>query len=730
MEKPEYTWTFSSVGGAVRVLLQNGQDIAHLGELDRKMWTVLSCPVKDLEFDAKTLGIIDSNGDGIIHVDEVIAMAKWITSLLKNPDDLLKGRGEMALDDFNPDNPEALTLRKSAEQILANLGLGKDSISLEDTADNAKIFAGTPFNGDGVITAFSSEELAELIKKIAEVTGGATDRSGEQGVTAEQIEAFYTALADFAAWKKAAVAPYGDQTADALAAVETVKAKVGDFFMRCKLIGFDADASDAVDVDVEKIKAISAEDLATKAEEIASYPLARPNAEGKLPLTEGINPAWSAAVANLKALVFPKKDAVTEAEWNEALASFVPYTDWLGAKKGAEVEALGLEEVEKLLKEDRKADLLALVEQDKALESEAISIETVDKVLHLHRDFYTFLNNYVVFTDFYEPDKLAVFQAGELYIDQRRCDLCVKVSDMGKQGDMAGLSGMYILYCACVSKTSGKGFTVAAVLTDGETHGLRAGKNAIFYDRAGEVYDATVIKIIDNPISLRQAFWAPYRKFGKWIGDRFNKKASDKNEKGFENMTAAAEKSGSAGAPAAVASSFDIAKFAGIFAAIGMALGFLLDALIQLAKGAASLGIWKVLIVIVAIMLVISLPSVILTFIKLRRRDLGPVLNANGWAINAAAYVKPKFGATLTQIAKYPALAAVDPKEARKQRTRRFWTVLVIVLVLAGGCFCGWKLAQKKRAAKAAEAAATEAAAAEAEEPAAEAELPLEEQPE
>ena len=727
MEKSEYTWTFSSVGGAVRVCLRSGQDIAHLGELDRKMWTVLSCPVKDLEFDAKTLKVIDSNNDGIIHVDEVISTARWITSLLGNPDDLLKGSGEMALDAFNADNPEAATLQKSAKQILANLGLEKDSISLEDTADNAKIFAGTPFNGDGVITAFSSETLAELIKKIAEVTGGSADRCGETGITAEQIEAFYTALADFAAWKKAAVAPCGDKTADALAAVEAVKAKVGDFFMRCKLIGFDADASAAVDVDVEKIKAISAEDLAAKAEEIAAYPLARPNAEGKLPLTEGINPAWQAAVANLKSLLFPKKDAVTEAEWNEALASFVPYTDWLGAKKGAEVEALGIEEVEKLLKEDRKAELLALVEQDKALESEAISIETVDKVLHLHRDFYTFLNNYVVFTDFYDPGKLAVFQAGQLYIDQRRCDLCVKVDDMGKQGDMAGLSGMYILYCACVSKTSGKSFTVAAVLTNGETNGLRVGKNALFYDRAGEVYDATVIKIIDNPVSLRQAFWAPYRKFGKWIGERFNKKTSEKNEKGFADMTAAAEKGGAAGSPAAAASSFDIAKFAGIFAAIGMALGFLLDALVQVAKGAASLGFWKVLLVIVAIMLVISLPSVILTFIKLRRRDLGPVLNANGWAINAAAYVKSKFGATLTQLVKYPALSSVDPKEAKKRRSRRFWTILIIVLVLACGCFCGWKLAQAKRAAKAAGQAAIEAAAPEAEEPAAEAELPLEE---
>ena len=180
MEKHEYNWIFSSVGGSVRVLIKSGEDIEHLHELDRKMWTVLSCPVQDLEFDAATLKYIDSNGDGLIHVDEVIEASKWICSLLKNTDELLAGSAEMPLDSFNTDNPEGRTLQKSAKQILRNLGLKKNAISIEDTADNARIFAESAFNGDGVITEFSSKELAEFIKKIAEISGGAPDRSGVQ----------------------------------------------------------------------------------------------------------------------------------------------------------------------------------------------------------------------------------------------------------------------------------------------------------------------------------------------------------------------------------------------------------------------------------------------------------------------------------------------------------------------------------------------------------------------
>ena len=146
MSKPSentYPWTFTSVGGAVRVKIKSGEDIRHLGELDRKMWTVLSCPVRNLEFDAQALKYIDVDGDGNIRVDEVIATAQWLTSILKNADVLLQGSDTLALDEFNAENPVGARLQASARQILSNLGLKKDAISIEDPADNVKIFADT-----------------------------------------------------------------------------------------------------------------------------------------------------------------------------------------------------------------------------------------------------------------------------------------------------------------------------------------------------------------------------------------------------------------------------------------------------------------------------------------------------------------------------------------------------------------------------------------------------------
>ncbi len=678
MKKPantSYPWKFASVGGTVRVNIQSGEDIRHLGELDRKLWTVLSCPTSGLEFDETTLKLIDVDKDGKIRVDEVIKTAQWLTRILKNADDLLKENDSLPLDGFNTEDPDGARLQASARQILKNLQLEKDSISLEDTADNVKIFAQTQFNGDGIITPASApdEATAKLIETIAGIAS-AIDRSGVPGITAEHVEAFYAACADFQAWMAAGtkdVFPYGDKTADALAAVNAIKDKVADYFMRCKLIGFDAASAEAVDVSVAKIAAIEG-NLAAATDQIALQPLAKPAADGKLVL-KAVNPAWKGAIDAVVSLVGIKNEALDEAEWAAILGTFAPYVAWMDAKKGAEVEALGLECVNAILKEDKKAALLELLEKDKAEEANALSIEEVDKVLRLNKHFYRFLNNYVVLADFYDPARKAIFQAGRLYIDQRSTDLCVKVA--GPAPEISSLSGMYILYCACTSEKLGKSFNIAAVLTDGDVDGLREGKNAVFYDRDGNDYTAKVVAIVDNPISIRQAFWTPYRKLARMINDRIDKKAAEKNEKSMSGLTTAADTATEGKAPAVP---FDIGKFAGIFAAIGMAVGLVGAALAGVVSALKGITFWQILLILGVLMLLISGPSMFIAWRKIRRRDLGPVLNANGWAINAAALVRAKFGKTLTSLAQFPKLTAVDPEARKKANVRKFW-----------GWFCG-----------------------------------------
>ena len=340
-----------------------------------------------------------------------------------------------------------------------------------------------------------------------------------------------------------------------------------------------------------------------------------------------------------------------------------------------------------------------------ALAAVKAQYKPLEKLLLLCRDFVTLLHNFVSFQDFYakrakallgrganDESPWAIFQAGTLVIDQRACNLCLKVSDMAKHNTQAPDSGMFLIYCNCKHHASGQTMQIVAAMTVGDIHNLKVGKNALFYDRQGRDWEAEVVKIIDNPISIGQAFWSPYRKLGEWVSGLITKSAAEKEKKSFADLTAKLQTPPAAG-QAAQPAPFDIAKFAGIFAAIGMAIGYIGSFFTSLALGLKGLGWWGWL-VIPGLLLVISGPSMILAWMKLRKRNLTPLLNANGWAINADAIVSVLFGNTLTEQAAFPILKIKKKGLSKVSK----WTIAIVATLVGIGAavlalyLCGFRV--------------------------------------
>lgn len=465
--------------------------------------------------------------------------------------------------------------------------------------------------------------------------------------------------------------------------------------MRSKLASFSPDSTAALDVQTSRIEAISAENLTGKTEEIATYPIARVTGKAEIDLSEPVNPAWAAQFETLKSVAAADKKVLTEEDWAEIGARFSAYTAWKEAKAGAAVEALGLDAIKDFIAKDKKAVLLELVAQDAALAEEAANIDMVDRFLHIFRDFYRLLRNFVTLNDFYSKDTAvkAIFQSGRLIIDQRECRFCMKVADMGKHNADAAASGMFLIYCDCTTKTSAAKLNIVAAVTVGEIGDLVVGKNALYYDESGEEWDAVITKVIDNPISVGQAFWSPYRRMAKTIENLINKSAADKDAKMIADANAKINAAPAAvpAAPAdgtkpAAAPPFDIAKFAGIFAAIGVAFGMIGTALVSLAKGIIALKWWQLILVFIGIMLLISGPAMIMAWMKLRRRNIAPLLNANGWAVNASSKISIPFGETLTDVAKFPKMKLKDPYAKKGLDPWAKWVIaiLAIAAVAAG----------------------------------------------
>ena len=690
----KYKWTFDNVGGSSRVRISRGEDIRHLAELDPKMWTILSCPVSGLEIDDRSLAYIDSDSDGKIRVNDVVATSEWVTSAGKDADAILKGDDSIDLDQFS-DSDTGRKLYNSARQILANLSKEGNVISLSDTKDSAAIFAKTRFNGDGVITEASTDDetLKATIAAAVATTGGTADRSGVQGVSAEQIETFYKNLNDYVAWSDAKVeAPYGDDTDALISAYNAINAKVQDFFMRSKLAAFSPDSMATLDIQTSRIDAISAENLSTKNDEIAAYPLTHVTGKSEIDLNAAINPAWDKNFQLIKSVAIePNKNVITEADWASIGEKFAAYQAWKNAKAGTAVETLGLDNIKNFIAQDNKAALLDIVAQDAALKEESDNIEMVDKFLHIFRDFYQLLKNFVTLNDFFDKDKntKAIFQCGTLIIDQRACKFCIRVNDTAKHSASAASSGMYLVYCDCTTKTKAGKLQIAAAVTVGDIGALSVGKNGVFYDNDGLEWDAVITKIVDNPINISQSFWSPYRRMATAIENLINKSAADKDAKMMANATANINAAPTKTAdPKAVTATppFDIAKFAGIFAAIGMAVGMIGTALASIFKGLFALSWWQLIILFVGIILVISGPAMVMAWMKLRRRNIAPLLNANGWAVNATSKISIPFGETLTDIAKYPKMKLDDPFAKKGLKTWQKWTISILfvaVVVLA-----------------------------------------------
>ena len=181
-----HRWKFFRAGGVDQVRLASGADILHLEELDQKLWVALSCPAKGLEFDERTLDMLDSDRDGRVRVPEILGACKWLGLVLKDTDVLLKGEDGVALGNIREDTPEGMQVLKAARHILKSLGKDAASkITVSETTQTAELFAKARLNGDGVVVPDTIDDAAakQVAAEIVDCLGGTWTGAGRRGST-------------------------------------------------------------------------------------------------------------------------------------------------------------------------------------------------------------------------------------------------------------------------------------------------------------------------------------------------------------------------------------------------------------------------------------------------------------------------------------------------------------------------------------------------------------------
>jgi len=685
-----HIWKFFRAGGFDQVKLETGADLMRLDELDLKLWVALACPTTGLEFDPATAALIDTDHDGRIRASELIAAAQWAGSMLTDPDELVRGGDTLAISAIA--DP---TLRAAAKRICANLGKAEaNTVTLADVAEVDKSFANTTLNGDGVVIEASAadEPTRRAIRDIAGCMGTVADRSGKPGVDQVKSDAFFDACTALDAWHRQAeadrggVLPAGEATAAAAGAVRAVRARADDYFRRCRLAAFDPRALALLEHKESELPLSPGSDGAMAAGMMTALPLAQPGAGRTLPLDSGLNPAHAAAVAALRAdAVRPllgDRTELSESAWQELVGRLASFEDWQGKRAGAAVEGLGIARVRELLASGARAAVSALIAQDQALAPEVAAFASVERLLRYKRDLHLLCVNFVSFRDFYDAGAPAIFQAGTLYLDQRSCTLTLPVEDVGRHAAMAGLAGSYLAYCDCARLGSGERRQIVAAFTNGDADNLMVGRNGVFIDRAGRDWDATITKIIENPISTRQAFWAPYKKLVRLIEEQVAKRAAEADAAADQRITGTATDVANVDRAKPPQKKIDV----GTVAALGVAFGALATAFAAIAgylSGLLKLPFWQLCLAIVGLLLLVSGPSVVIAWLKLAKRNLGPILDANGWAVNARARLNVPFGASLTGIAKLPPGHVLSVEDRFGERRSPWPRLAMVVIVIA-----------------------------------------------
>jgi len=327
-------------------------------------------------------------------------------------------------------------------------------------------------------------------------------------------------------------------------------------------------------------------------------PLVTEGPDKELPLVDHLNPRHLEAVMEFAAkcvqpLLGGGKTSLNRMEYKSIKSRFAAYREWIGARP--------------ITNRERKQQL-----------------EEEERLLRYKLYLGEFLENYISMEGLYGKGRMAVFQTGTLRMDGREMSLCFHVESEAAHSALAANSNCCVIYLKLARPSEKTERLACAVVTAGRVGTLYVGRNGAFYDRDGVVWEAVITKVIENQVSLAEAFWSPWKKIGEGISGTIKKLISDKQVKSVVSVEKGVGSAQAGGA--ALASSV---------AAIGIGVGMIGAAAASVISAIKGLHPWWMIFVAIgAIILAVSLPSAILAYFKLRRRDLGAILNASGWAIN------------------------------------------------------------------------------------------------
>ncbi|NRA36812.1 MAG: hypothetical protein HRU15_01620 [Planctomycetes bacterium] len=628
-------------GGSSQLRIESFKDLLLLEELPEAHWAVLSCPVKGLDCEQRLLDLLDTDNDGRINGKELKESVVWCAQRVKDIDIFDKKNGEIALDDFSD---SAKNLKDAARLVLDNLGC-KDSmvLKMEQIQNRSAIMKNAGTNGDGFITPASvSSDLNQAVSDILSCVEAQQDRSGDAAINKNSIDEFIKLRdASIAHFSSAAdVMHWADNTPDICTAIDSISEAVDDWFALAELASFNPQLAQSFEghaINVSHPRDRSAIDLAHAAQGIA------PISSGDLQWQDIHPHSTGKILRSLRERCFDANDqALSHEQWLTLLNHAQSYKQWCDLRDQNPASALGQTRLQELT-QSILDKLITACDNDLALADEIKAIDDLDRLLLCQEWLLPLCNNFVSLPYLFDHKKRAMFERGTLIMAGREYHLAVHVENRKHHITIANESGLCIVYVKISGGDPRQEYEVAVPITAGMQDSLFVGRRGIFVDIRKKYFEAEIVHVISNPVSMREAIIQPFLRIGKFFSskiDKWSQSVDSKFEKNVDDVVSEKKPTPVATGQASNISS-NLMGGSIAFAALGSSMAFITSKLSEIKPLNILFGLG-------VLVLLILIPTCIIAAIKLRKRNLSALLQASLWAINDRMLLNQSLGRLLS----------------------------------------------------------------------------------
>ncbi len=695
---------FGRFGRTFQLKIETASDLKHAERLDEALWVATAAPILSLtDCDQVLLQILDTDADGRIIADDVQAAIKWLFETFKNTDRITEKSGILRLADINTENTDGKRLVEAARTALIRLGKPEAAeIDLSQVRSTLESKKQLPVGENGVVlsTATDDPALKEFIEAIIKTLGGADHPSGAKGVDKASVEKFVELAKAWLTWhakgeieeSATEIKPLGHATASAFEKVQAVRAKLDQYFAQCKLLLFDPNTANKFTTHFAKLEGPELADPAKINALLEAAPLSPPNPDMTLNLDRGLNPAFTARIQALESVAEAlmgghDMHVLSFDQWNTILNRLKPYEAWITSKPGAQVEPLGVDKLNEYLDPALAAKAQELIATSKDVAESNNNLRLVEKAILFQSLMIRFVNNFIAMPELFDTKTAAMFEMGTLVMDGRRFNLCIKVHNRAEHAAVAGTGGTFIMYVECILKNNLEKIELAVPLTAGVKGNVTVGKRGVYIDRQNREWNARAVQIIENPISFEEAIFAPFIRLGAMITGKIESIAGNA-QKSFDDSANKAITTVSTGpapaappvpAPGAAPAPAPSGQLPGLLVGGGLAFAAISTALTYVIKSILSLHLYEVIIGLFIAILTVLVPTLVVAWIRLRKRDLSAMLEGSTWAINARLRMTHRLSLELTETPPYPKDASGTPGQHFK-----YLIMVLIALVFLG----------------------------------------------